>query len=77
MEVSSSTAGSGKTNSVADLGTITLNVLDMKVTRKSSGTGPRPVGLGQSSEIAEKKLKGRNVTLQTKYANPALLMIQE
>ena len=75
MEASASTAGSRKTNSVANLGTITLEVFDHEVTRKSYSTRDRAGRLGQSSEIAEKELKGSNVTLQATYANPSLLMI--
>lgn len=70
MEVSTSTASSGKRNSVANLGTITLDVFDENVTRKIDSTGDGAIRLGQSSEIAEKELKGRNVTLQAGYANP-------
>ena len=77
MEASTSTAGIGKTNSVANLGSITLDVFDRQVTRKTDSTGDKAVRLGQSSEIAEKELKGRNVTLQATYANPSWLMIQE
>lgn len=70
MEASISTAGRGKNNGVANLGTITLDVFDDQITPVSNSTGFGDVRLGQSPEIAEKELKGRNVTLQTKYANP-------
>ena len=75
MEVSTSTAGSGLSNSVANLGTITLHVFDRQITRKSHSAGGRVATLGQSSEVAEKDLKGRDVTLQAKYANTDLVMI--
>ncbi len=75
MEASTSTAGSGKTNSVANLGTITLGVFDRQVISRRYSTDISAVRLGQSSEIAEKELKGRNVTLQATYANLSLLMI--
>ena len=75
VEASTSTAGSGKSNSHANLGTIALDVFDEKVTRQIDHPGISAARLGQSSEIAEKELKGRNVTLQATYANPSLLMI--
>ena len=70
VEASTSTAGSGQTNSVANLGTITVDVFDYQFTCKSYSAGISSVRLGQSSEIAEKELKGRSVTLQAGYANP-------
>ena len=72
-----STAGSGKRNSLAHLGTITLNVFDVKVTKKRSGYDAGAIRLGQPSEIGEKELKGRDVTHQATYANPILLIVQE
>ena len=62
-------AGSGKSNSVAKLGTITLEVFDIKVTGKTHYASNGAASLGQSSEIAEKELKGRDVTLQAGYAD--------
>ena len=70
-----STASSRKSNSLAHLGTITLNVFDVKVTRKRCGYDIGAIRLGQPSEIAEKELKGRDVTHQATYANPSLLII--
>lgn len=52
------------------MGTLTLNVFDKEVTRRSSNAKGRAVRLGQSSEITEKELKGRDFTLQAGYANP-------
>ena len=69
VEASTSTASSKKSNSVANLGTITLNVYDHQVTRKIYSTGDEAVRVGQSSEIAETELRGRNVTLRAGYAN--------
>ena len=77
MEASTSTAGSGKSNSFANLGTIALDVFDANVAQRSYDSSISAVRLGQSSEIAEQELKGRNVTLKAKYANPDLLMIHE
>ena len=75
MEASSSTAGSGRSNDVAKLGTITLNVFDVKITGKRKKASKRTASLGQSFEIAEKELKGKNVTLQSRYAKPHLLIV--
>ena len=75
MEASTSTAGSGKSNSVAKLGTITLDVSDVEITGKDHNASSGTASLGQSSEIAEKELKGRNVTLQSRYAKPHLLIV--
>ena len=75
MEASTSTAGSGKSNSVAKLGTITLNVFDVEIMGRDYNASSGTVRLGQSSEIAEKELKGRNVTLQSRYANPYSLIV--
>lgn len=68
VEASVSMAGSVKSNSFANLGTITIDVFDREVTRKIYDTGSMAVSLGQS-EIAEKELKGSNVTLQARFAN--------
>ena len=75
MEASTSTAGSGKSNSVAKLGTITLDVFDVELTGKINNPSKKTASLDQSSEIAEKELKGRNVTLQSRYAKPHLLIV--
>ena len=69
MEASSSVAGSGGSNGVAKLGTITLDVFEVEVTGKDHIANSGAPSLSQSSEIAEKELKGRNVTLQSRYAN--------
>ena len=69
MEASTITAGSGKSNSAAKLGTITLDVFDIEITPKIYSASGETVSLGESSEIAEKELKGRDVTLQSRYAN--------
>ena len=70
MEASTSTAGSGKSNSVAKLGTITLDVFDVEIMGTDYNASSKTVSLGQSSEIAEQELKGRSVTLQAGYADP-------
>ena len=75
VEGPTSTAGNGKSISVAKLGTITLDVFDEKVTCKSYSASDRVPKFGQSSDFAEKELKGRNVTHQATYANPGLLTI--
>ena len=69
VEASSSTAGSERSNGVAKLGTITLDVFEVEVTGKEYIASSGAPSLSQSSEIAEKELKGRNVTLQSRYAN--------
>ena len=76
VEASVSTAGSGKSNNFANLGTITIDVFDVKVMGRSYNE-TSTVSLGHLSEAAEKELKGRDVTLQAAYANPNLLMIEE
>ena len=49
----------------------------MKVTKKRNGYDVGAIRLGQPSEIAEKELKGRDVTHQATYADPNMLMISE
>ena len=75
MEASTSTGGSGKINDVAKLGAITLKVFEVKITSKDKNVSKGTASLGQSSEIGEKELKGRNVTLQSRYAKPRLLIV--
>ena len=70
-----STAGSEKNHSLAHLGTITLNIFDVKVTRTRNSYDVGAIPLSERSEIAEKELKGRDVTHQATYANPNLLII--
>ena len=67
METSISTAGSGKSNSVAKLGIIRLDVFDAQVNSRYPCTSSGAVRLSQSSEITENALKGSNVTLQARY----------
>ena len=61
---------------MAKLGTITLDVSDQEVVPSKYSISSSAVGLGQSSYIAEKELKGRNVTHQAKYANPGLFIVK-
>ena len=75
VEASVSTAGSRKSNSIANLGTITIDVFDVNAIRRSCNDDDiSTVRLGHSSEVAEKELKGRDATLQVEYANPGLLI---
>ena len=73
VEASSSVAGSGKSNDLANLGIIALDVFDEEVMRRSHSADTSAVRLGQLPEIAEKELKGRDVTHQATYANPRSL----
>ena len=70
-----STAGSGKRQNLTHLGTIALNVFDVRVTRKRLSYDVGGTRLDQPAEFAEKELKGRDVTHQATYANPSLLII--
>ena len=71
VEASTSTVSS---MSVARLGTIRVDVFDVKITRKSQDASSGMASLDQPSEITEKELKGRNVTLQSRYASFPLLV---